>query len=76
MIALNWVVVCDGEQRWFGTRSAARKDARATNRHPGNRDVRRFGPYANCDGVARVYSRAEYDAMQRQAELGAEDGVR
>ena len=50
----RWMVVCDDERRRFRTRAAARDWARGENAHPSNVDVRRFGPYRNVDGVARI----------------------
>ena len=50
----RWMVECDDELEFYRTREAAREAARQINRHPANRDVRRFGGYNNVDGVARV----------------------
>lgn len=50
------MVEIDGERRFFASRSKARAWAQAENRHPSNRDLQRYGPYAGgaCTGYARV----------------------
>ena len=57
MSARRWAVECDDERWSFKTRREAREYARHINRHPANQDIRRFGPYASVDGVARVVDR-------------------
>lgn len=50
----RWLVVCDDERKSYHSRSAARYAAAALNGHPANANIRRFGPYANARGAARV----------------------
>jgi hypothetical protein len=50
----RWAVEIDGEREFCKTRSEARKAAAQIRRHPSNVNTRRFGPYANCDGIPRV----------------------
>jgi len=53
----NWAVIIDDETEWYATRAAARAKAKWHNRHPANVDIRRFGPYKNVTGRARVKHR-------------------
>ena len=50
----RWLVECDDDRKSFPSRSAARDYAAWLNRHPSNVDIRRFGPYLNADGIARI----------------------
>lgn len=51
---LRWLVICDDETWRFRARGAARAFCRSLRAHPSNRDARRFGPYANVNGIPRV----------------------
>lgn len=51
---LRWLVDCDGDISTFASRAAAREHQAWLNRHPGNVDIRNFGPYTNVDGIARL----------------------
>ena len=53
----RWIVVCDNERSAYRTRKEAREAAARLNRHPADADIRRLGPYANVNGVARVVDR-------------------
>ncbi|MBX6334668.1 hypothetical protein IRY61_05020 [Candidatus Saccharibacteria bacterium] len=73
----RWLVVCDDYMKSHPTRKAAREDARRLNDHPSNEDIRRFGPYLNVTGIARVIDlgNPDYDRQQegRPAYLFEED---
>lgn len=51
----KWAVYCDDEKYFFTTRAKARELAKKLNSHPANTNIRKFGPYKNVTGVARVY---------------------
>ena len=50
----RWLVECDDEHKSFSSRSAAREYAARLANHPANVNIRRFGPYKNVDGIARI----------------------
>jgi hypothetical protein len=57
MTMKRWVVECDGEMWEYRTREEAREQQRRVNGHPANSNIRKFGPYANVDGIARIIDR-------------------